>query len=56
MYVINRQGNTKIHMQKIVMMAECAFGTLLEKKRNTKSSVWENFGLMATEDGHSFFI
>ena len=31
-------------------MAESLFGLLLVRKRNTKSSVWQNFGLMATED------
>ena len=32
-------------------MAEPAFGVFLMKKRNTKSNVWQSFGLMATEDG-----
>ena len=32
-------------------MTECAFGMFLVKKRNMKSAVWQNFGLMATEDG-----
>ena len=34
----------------IFKMAESLFGLLLVRKRNTKSSVWQNFGLMATED------
>ena len=32
-------------------MAESLFGMFLVRKRNTKSSVWHNFGLMATQDG-----
>ena len=32
-------------------MAESLFGSLLVCKRNTKSSMWQNFGLMATENG-----
>ena len=32
-------------------MAESLFSLLLVCKRNTKSSVWQNFGVMATEDG-----
>ena len=31
-------------------MTESLFGLLLVRKRNTKSSVWQNFGFMATED------
>ena len=27
------------------------FGVYLVKKHNTKSNVWQNFGLMASEDG-----
>ena len=32
-------------------MAESLFGLFLVRKRNAKSSVWQNFGLMATENG-----
>ena len=32
-------------------MVESAFGMFLAKKRNTKNNVWQNFSLMATEDG-----
>ena len=31
-------------------MAESLFDLFLVSKRNTKSSVWQNFGVMATED------
>ena len=34
----------------IFKMAESLFGLLSVRKRNIKSSVWQNFGLMATED------
>ena len=40
-----------IKFSEIVIMAESAFGMYLVKKRNTKSNVWQNFALMATEDG-----
>ena len=49
----NKQGK-KIYVRvivKLLTMAERAFGMFLVKKRNTKSAVWQNFGLMATEDG-----
>ena len=32
-------------------MAESLHGMFLVRKKNTKSSVWHNFGMMATEDG-----
>ena len=32
-------------------MAENLHGMFLVCKDNTKSSVWHNFGMMATEDG-----
>ena len=32
-------------------MVEHVFGMYLVKKRNTKSNVWQSFGLMATEEG-----
>jgi len=32
-------------------MAESLHGMFLVRKKNTKSSVWHNFGVMATEDG-----
>lgn len=36
---------------KSLTKAEHAFGMFLVKKKNTKSTVWQNFGLVATEDG-----
>ena len=35
----------------IFKMTESLFGWFLVRKRSTKSSMWQNFGLMATEDG-----
>jgi len=32
-------------------MTEHEFGMYLVKKRNTKSNIWQSFGLMATEEG-----
>ena len=32
-------------------MAESLHGMFLVRKKNTKSSVWHNFGVMATEEG-----
>ena len=32
-------------------MAEHVFGVYVVKKPNTKSKVWKNFGIMATENG-----
>ena len=49
--MINDYTTSRVHL--IFKMAEIRslFGLFLVHKRNTKSSIWQNFGHMATEGG-----
>ena len=38
-----------LHTVNVLDMAEHVFGVYVVKKPNTKSKVWQNFGIMATE-------
>ena len=41
----------RIIAYNVLDMAEHVFGVYVVKKPNTKSKVWQNFGIMATENG-----
>ena len=48
-YVIKKY--VRIIAYNVLDMAEHVFGVYVVKKPNTKSKVWQNFGIMATEMG-----